>query len=808
MKKKYIYPVIITSILLLGIIVLFGKQISASTEEAIKLIQIKDNLYNAWEKINYLNSISEIVVGSDTNKWLSIISKFKNYIFLNKDLSFVSNVFYKDFKLDQEKWWNSNISIGGEYINWLNDYYNQNQIAPKDPTSILPISSPCWVYNMTSNGLTFKTWTNDYNSIGFYKDTKIKSNFSSFEKPGNILDWYLWLNIFISNKDISWVPTTIEITNENNSKGFVIWNVCNFNILGTWCVNGMNTFKIPTSTVMNWVWSIDWSNLDYIELYSSTWANINIWDEYFVLNSISYSDLSTPDNKIVINDFNNLNSSFLWTTLKTTLFYNCREYKTTDTTPLFVSFFENWNWTLEWGYTIVELRNKITWNYVNKFYIWTSKKWDEFIKPALNKSYTYWIYQQQDRSNLFITNGWGNLNLIDWIKTLSYNSLTLWSYSVYLQNINRFWFRSSNILVWYLNIIPPVNWLIFDFLNVENQTNWTIYNIINKEAYINFDKNIKININNPWNYDYSININWTITTKNSNYFTIESLPNWATPISISIKDNANNVIDTKTMVIIVDTVSPVIKSIWVNKGDYLWIKNSDWTYAMLENLWLVNVNDNIIWISKITPFIAQINDNLDSDLIIQYSLSNWWLFTNVNDITRNGTIYKFNIDTSFIANDWITTLYFRSLDKSWNISEIKVVTYVTNRSANFPEIITNNWNNFITNSEKVRLNFELENDIAYFVINWKKATDFVKFNNNYTIELPLVLWDNNFWFKVIDFLLNESSEKNIKITKTPTPTEGLVWKDNTINFKWWVRANSINLQRITPNGDPWEIFSR
>jgi hypothetical protein len=39
------------------------------------------------------------------------------------------------------------------------------------------------------------------------------------------------------------------------------------------------------------------------------------------------------------------------------------------------------------------------------------------------------------------------------------------------------------------------------------------------------------------------------------------------------------------------------------------------------------------------------------------------------------------------------------------------------------------------------------------------------------MDLPLVLGENSFTFKVVDLLLNESQEKTVKITKTPSPVD-------------------------------------
>ena len=78
-------------------------------------------------------------------------------------------------------------------------------------------------------------------------------------------------------------------------------------------------------------------------------------------------------------------------------------FNSIDPNPLFVSFYENGNSAIDGGFTIVEIRNKSTGDHVNKFFIGNSKKGDVNIKPASNKSYTYGIYGQQDRSNLFIS---------------------------------------------------------------------------------------------------------------------------------------------------------------------------------------------------------------------------------------------------------------------------------------------------------------------------------------------------------------------------------------------------------------------
>lgn len=807
MKKKSVF-IISAGVVIIGSLLFAWQGLLASTDEAVKLIQMKDSLTNQWEKINYLNSISDIVVWSSTNKNKDIISKLKDKIYLNRDLSYASNP-DADTNTILLAGWDMTTSIGSNFINGINTYYDESQVAPKDPTSVLPIPTPCQVYNMENPWLYFKGTTNSYSSLGNYDSTSVKSDFSSFVQPGNILDWYLWLKVYLSNKNVTGVPTVFELTNENNAKGFTVNNLCAYNTSGSGCTNWLNTFKIPASGVLNNSASTDWSNLKWIEMYSSTGVSVSVWNDFFLLNQIGYSTSIDPGTMIIVNDFKNTPNTLSGYAPIASRFYDCKTYLSTDTTPLFVSYYQNGNGRYDGWYTIVELRNRSDETYVNRFYIGNSKKGETYVRPAANKSYTYGIYQQQDRSNLFYSNAGGNINLIDWVKTLSYSGLNLGEYSVYMRNINRFGYQSSNILVGYLKIIPPAN-LDFDFINVQNPANSVVYSIVNHQADINFDKNIKINLKNTNGYDYDIFVNATVSAKNATSFTIDSLPNGPTPVAIAIKDNAGNLLDTKSIIINVDTIAPVIQNIAVNKVDYNGVTNTDSTIAMLDNLGLTNVNDNIFWLGdKRVPFVATAIDNQPlSSSVLQYATTAWGPYSNIVNQIISGNTIKWNVDASFIAQDGQTTLHFRVVDKAGNVSQSKPVVYVTNRIATSPLIVTNNGNDVITNSEKISVSLQLDPDTIYLLVNGNKISGYTRFSNIYTFDLPLTLWENVFSLQAVDLLLNESTPVLFKITKTPTPLEWVAGKDKTINFKWGVRANSINLQRVTPNGDPGEIFSK
>lgn len=809
MKKKIflIIPAIIIPVLLIGFFP-FNK-IIAWTDEAIKLIQVKDQLFNNGYNVSYLNSLADIIIWTDNNLNKSIFSKFKDKIFLNKELSYVSSS--EGQSVSFINWWWSWTQVWWNFINWMNDYYSEDRIAPKDPTSILPINEPCSVYTMKTKWIRFNNNTNTYSSLWSFNTDLVKSDLTQFERPWNTVSWFLHLNIFISNKDIIWVPTGMEITEANNVKWFMLSNVCNYEVWWNWCKNWNNYLKIPVwpATFINWAWTINWANLRWIEMYSSIWPSKNTWSEYIIVEDISFSDIDTPNDIVKVSNFNWI-ESMSWLADIQTLPYNCKTFSTTDTNPMFVSYFENGENNILWWYTIVEVRAKNDNSVVNRLYLWDSKKWDSYVTPAKNKSYTYWIYSQQDRSNLYNPAYWWNLNLVDWITTTSYNPLSMWEYVVYMQNINRFWFRSSNIPVWFLTIIPPENWITFGYTSVVNPANSVTYNVVSDWVDINFDKNIRVNVNNPWNYDYQLVLqNWTVTTKENSYFIIDSLPNWVNIINAYIKDIAWNILEIKKLEITVDTTAPIVHNVWINSS-YVWVENTDKTLAMVQYFWAYHVNDNIFWVgNKKVPFIAEISDNLSvNNITIQYSTSENWVYSNVEDMVINWNEFKFNVNTSFVTSDMPINLYFRAVDKSWNISLSQKVNYFSNRSALPPVITSNNWNDFITNTEDVTLLFNLENDISKFLINDKIYTWYQPYSDTFSVKLPLKLWDNNFSFKVIDMLWNLSNASDINIYKNPTPKNWVEWTDETINFKWWVTTNSINLQRVTPDWSPAEVFSR
>jgi len=78
--------------------------------------------------------------------------------------------------------------------------------------------------------------------------------------------------------------------------------------------------------------------------------------------------------------------------------------------------------------------------------------------------------------------------------------------------------------------------------------------------------------------------------------------------------------------------------------------------------------------------------------VIQYATTLNGTYSSVDDVVRNGNVFQFNVNTTFITTDMSVDLFFRVLDSSANISTSQKVNYYSNRSAQPPVITTNNGN--------------------------------------------------------------------------------------------------------------------
>jgi len=493
-------------------------------------------------------------------------------------------------------------------------------------------------------------------------------------------------------------------------------------------------------------------------------------------------------------------------------YVNCETFITTDNQPLFVSFFENGN-EYQWGwFTIVEVRKKSDESLEKRFFIGWSKKWDLSMNYVVHKSYTYWILQSQDRSNLYIPNKSWNINL-DWVTTTTYDTLTQWEYSIYFQNINKYGLKSDKILAGYLAITPPV-WALadFDFINITDTNKLITTTISWSLVSVNFKNDAHIRINNPWSYDYDILsiVGWV--NKVADWFTVDELREGDNIFNIQIKDQAGNILDNKPLIVTVDTIAPSIQLLTLDTS-FLNQDTTDEAIAMINYLWSYHVNDNldfswISWWNKV-PFTMTATDNVSLDsMTVQYSLSEAWVYNNVLDFTGSNWSYWFNIDTSYQSIDNWTTLYIRALDQFGNISKPRTISFNINRIANPPIIITNEWSDLVTNNETIDIKLELDEDIVKVLYGWLNLTDFQAFSTTFTPTLSLQLGEKNYQFSSIDMLGNKSTDTNLSILKNPTPKEWVYGQDKTIQFEWWVTTNKINLQRVTWDGSAGEIFSR
>jgi len=627
------------------------------TDEALKMIDYKERLNEQGVQSNYLNSLSDIVVANENNEYLDLINKYKSDVTINPENTAFTQ---QDYKSEWISIKNAIPTPGLGFIHNNGDrldakdellieweYYAWNEVAPKNPTSILPIHKPC--------------------------------------------------------------NRTIE-------------------------------------------------------------ADL----------SISY--------------------------------VNCETFITTDNQPLFISFFENGNAAQWWGFTIVEIRNKSDETLEHRFFLWGSKKNDFSLDPVVHQSYTYWLLQEQDRTNLYITDASWNLNL-DGITTTSYETLSQGEYSVYFQNINKFGLKSDRIKAWYLSIIPPEGALQdFDFIDITNPVTSISTNIVGWYVSINYKENARIRINNPGNYEYDILsiVGWV--NKTGNEFTVDLLDEGDNIFNIQIKDQAGNILDNKPLIVTVDTVPPSITSFWIDTS-YIDQPTTDDAIAMKRFLWKIHVNDNIdfSWVSgwNKTPFVLRAIDNVSlSGLTVQYWVLQNGTFNPVEDFTWSDGNYRFNIDTSFKANDGELVVFARAIDWFWNISEATPVDFYVNRRAEVPTILTNAGQDIITNSTSLNVDLQLEDDIVKVLYQWFNLADYEPFSTSFSPTIPLQLWDKNYIFNTIDLLGNRSDDWDLAVLKNPSPRDGLYGEDSTIQFEGWVTTNKINLQRVTEDGSAWEIFSR
>lgn len=494
-------------------------------------------------------------------------------------------------------------------------------------------------------------------------------------------------------------------------------------------------------------------------------------------------------------------------------FSNCNTFVTSDTSPLFVSYFENWNPT-QWGwFTITEIRDRDTDALVNRFFLWGSQ-WNDFtLDPVLHQSYTFWILQEQNRDNLYIPNWGGNINL-NGITTTWYDNLNAWVYSVYFQNINRFGLRSDKILAWYLEVIPAdedVN--NFQLLTVNQQGESDLRNIVNWLVEVNYNTNAVVTVANPDNLDYNIipfystniNVSW-------NTFQIDYLQQGQNVFNVEILNSAGNVLDNRTLIISVDTIAPFITSVQLDQS-FIDQPTTDSAISMINYLGVTHVNDNLLinWVNgnELMPFTMRVTDNLSlSWATVSYSLDQNWVYSNAQDIIEITNGLWFNVDGSFIPNDGEVVMYFRVTDARWNESDPIALLYNINRDATAPILLTNNGNTLITSQPNIELSFELSSDTTRVLFDGLNLTTYLPLSTLFRAEVPLGLGNRNYIFNSTDILGNVSDDTVVNIIKNPTPLEWVYGTDTTIKFEWWVTTDQINLQRVTEDGTPGEIFWR
>jgi hypothetical protein len=539
--------------------------------------------------------------------------------------------------------------------------------------------------------------------------------------------------------------------------------------------------------------------MQWFNLLTNTNPQINWNSPFFQANQ------NAPKNPTIFAPF-----EFLWDTK------NIQQW-----IPIFfISYFQDGNSSQEWWYTIFKVISS-TWSVVNRMFIWQAKASGTYQIPAKNKTYTYWFYQTQNISNLFLS-GW-NLNTsptgITWLNITSW--LPIGTYQVYIQNINKFWLKSDEALAWTLNVLSSSVWgTVVKVWKITDYRNFTDYQVDPTKFWFSDWSNINISVNKWWatKVEYINNsvadtnlgaidwANWTFSNIN--------LLEWNNYIVINFKDDSDKIINTVPLVINVDTKAPVLFDLSINETDYINKETKDSQINMLKYNSLTHINDHLSkdWAEDITnevPIYMEYLDNNLKNINIYYWSTEATVTTQVTNYTGSWYINwkrwaKFTIPGA--ANtDILERKYFSVQDWFGNKSNPLALNYEINRAVNTPIVITNWGKDFSLRSNKVDLRLSIDKDVNRIDFNGNIYP--TSWNTELTLYWVLLTeWENVFTVKAFDILNNMSNPITFKIIRTPALPEWLVWTDTQLQINGNVNAKDINFNRITNDWSAWELI--
>lgn len=486
----------------------------------------------------------------------------------------------------------------------------------------------------------------------------------------------------------------------------------------------------------------------------------------------------------------------------------------------FISYFQDWNWSQEGWYTIFRITDN--WGtFVNRMFIWQAKAGATYQIPAKTKTYTYWFYQTQNKSNLFLSGG--NLNMtptwITWIVTSA--SLPVWTYKVYIQNINKFWLKSDELLGGTLNIIPSSVWgSVVKVWTATDYRNYTDYVVDPTKFWFSDSANMNIVVNLWWaaKVEYVNNSvvdsnAWAVDWANWKFSGIQLLE-WTNYITINFKDSSDKIINTVPLVINVDTKAPTVYDLSINEADYIWKKTIDNQINMLKYNGITHINDKLSkdlaenLVDTIPVYMEYLDNNL-KNVNIYYWSSEWSVTSLVGTYTWSGYVngkkwVKFNIPGTGNA-DTLDRKYFSIEDGFWNKSVAKALDYELNRTVNTPIVITNWGSDFSIRDATIDLKLWVDKDVNRIDLNWKIYP--TSWNTEITLYwILLIEWENVFNIKAYDILDNASAVKSFKIIRNPALPEWLAGSDSQLKINGNVNAQDINFNRVTPDGSAGEVI--
>ncbi len=486
----------------------------------------------------------------------------------------------------------------------------------------------------------------------------------------------------------------------------------------------------------------------------------------------------------------------------------------------FISYFQDGNGSQEWGYTIFRITDN--WGtFVNRMFLWQAKANATYQIPAKNKTYTYWFYQTQNKSNLFLSGG--NLNMtptwITWIVASA--SLPVGTYKVYVQNINKFWLKSDELLGGTLNIIPSSVWgSVVKVGTVTDYRNYTDYVVDPTKFWFANSDNMNIVVNLWWAAKVEY-VNNSVVDSNAGAvdwanwkFSWIKLLEGTNYITINFRDASDKVINTVPLVVNVDTKAPTVYDLSINEADYIGKKTLDNQINMLKYNGITHINDQLSkdWTETLADNIPVYMEYLDNNLKnvkIYYGSSEWSVNTLVAWYTWswyvNGKKWvKFNIPETANA-DTLDRKYFSIQDWFGNASVPKALDFELNRTVNTPIVITNGGSDFSIRDATIDLKLWVDKDVNRIDLNWKVYP--TSWNTEITLYgVLLVEGENVFNIKAYDVLDNISAVKSFKIIRNPALPEWLAWSDSQLKINGNVNAQDINFNRVTPDGSAGEVI--